>query len=198
MTDKKAMRKIYLERRKALSAEERKKADSGINSFLSQIDEMSSGGICGYVSDGTEPDLRDFLEKKRCAGQCVCLPRSAGDAKNISYEMAEMNVSWDSLGKGAFGISEPGEESRPLPRGDYEKMVWLVPGVAFDKTGARLGRGKAVYDRMLGMKPRLTIGVLYECQLCESVPCEEHDVKMDMLVTEKGIIRCALKNRRTE
>jgi len=193
MTDKKAMRKIYIEKRKAISPEERENADSGISSFLSQIDEISSGGICGYVSDGTEPDLGKFLEKKRSAGQSVYLPRSAGNTEAVSYEMAEMNVSWKALKRGAFGIPEPGEESRPLPRGDYEKMVWLVPGVAFDRTGARLGRGKAVYDRLLGMKPRLTIGVLYECQLCESVPCENHDVKMDMLVTEKGIIRCASK-----
>jgi len=194
MTDKTAMRKIYLEKRKAISPEERRNADFKISSFLSTVEGSSSAsGICAYVSDGTEPDLSVFLDKIRSAGQHVYLPRTVSGSKPLSYEMAEMNSPCNALKKGAFGIPEPGEESRPLPCGDYENMVWLVPGVAFDRTGGRLGRGKAVYDRLLGMKPRLTIGVLYECQLCESVPCECHDVKMDMLVTEKGVIRCALK-----
>ncbi|OGV33239.1 MAG: 5-formyltetrahydrofolate cyclo-ligase [Lentisphaerae bacterium GWF2_45_14] len=193
MTDKAIMRKIYIEKRKAISAGERKEADLKICAFLSHVEEASSCGICAYVSDGKEPDLSSFLDKKRGIGQHVYLPRALKGSTPLSYEMAEMNVPSGSLAKGAFNIPEPGEKSPLLQQRDYENMVWLVPGVAFDKTGSRLGRGKAVYDRLLGIKPRLTIGVLYECQLCESVPCEEHDVKMDMLVTEKGVVRCALK-----
>jgi len=192
--NKAEMRKKYLEKRKSLLPEERRKADMEICRNLGKISEIDSrSGICAYVSDGTEPDLKGFLEEKRKNGTHIYFPESLGEREHLNYEMAEPDISPDLLPKGAFGIPEPPKGSRVLPFEDYKNVVWLVPGVAFDKAGRRLGRGKAVYDRLLESGVGLTIGVLYECQLCESVPCEGHDVKMDMLVTEKGVFRCALK-----
>lgn len=69
--------------------------------------------------------------------------------------------------------------------------IVLIPGLAFDASGTRLGRGKGYFDRALeNNKTTLKIGVGFEVQLLDSLPQEEHDVKMDFVVTEKRIINC--------
>jgi 5-formyltetrahydrofolate cyclo-ligase len=85
------------------------------------------------------------------------------------------------LERGAFGILEPRGEVFL----DYDQVeVAIVPGMAFDKAGHRLGRGKGFYDRLL---PRLTqahkIGVCFPFQYLDEIPCEEHDVVMDEVIS---------------
>ena len=65
----------------------------------------------------------------------------------------------------------------------------LVPGLAFDATGARLGRGKGFYDRWLGANPSVTsLGVCFKCQILESLPAEAHDARVDAILTEDGVL----------
>ena len=59
----------------------------------------------------------------------------------------------------------------------------IIPGVAFDKSGARMGRGKGYYDRLLSTTNALKIGICYDCQLIDSIPQESHDIKMDAIIT---------------
>ena len=68
----------------------------------------------------------------------------------------------------------------------------LVPGVAFGRDGSRMGMGAGYYDRFLPQaKQAVTMGVAYDCLMQESLPCDEHDVKMQCLVSESGIITLA-------
>ena len=84
------------------------------------------------------------------------------------------------LQEGAFHIMEPIGE----PFGDHDQInVALVPGMAFDAAGRRLGRGKGYYDRFLAAHPHLyKIGVCFPFQRVAEVPFEEHDVCMDLIV----------------
>ena len=90
---------------------------------------------------------------------------------------------------GKYGIPEPGREFGKAGEELYPQMIWLVPGVAFDGKCRRLGRGKGVYDRLLGGGKGFSIGVFYERQKCAEIPSEPHDRELDAIVTEERIYR---------
>lgn len=89
---------------------------------------------------------------------------------------------------GAFGILEPAQDGpNQLPK-DFSSAV-IVPGVAFDRSGRRLGRGKGFYDRFLMDFKGIKIGVCQSYRVLEELPVEPHDVAMDYVVTEKFVLR---------
>lgn len=93
------------------------------------------------------------------------------------------------IGQGKFGVPEPLQDR--IKTVDPEEIdLVLVPGVAFDLKGNRLGYGKGYYDRFLPKvrKDAPVIGLAFACQLVESIEAEEQDFKMTLLVTENGII----------
>jgi 5-formyltetrahydrofolate cyclo-ligase len=133
-----------------------------------------------YVSDGGEPDFMPCLPMLLRKGIVCCFP-----AFREGHMVFCAPVSAEDFSVGAFGIREPGSESRLV---DGRKIdVILVPGLAFDRSGARLGRGKGFYDRyLLEIDPEnkpITIGTGYDFQLVEDVPSQPGDVPMDLLVT---------------
>lgn len=100
--------------------------------------------------------------------------------------------SMDEMVAGAYGILEPREELRSLP----EKQVAaeqldlvLVPGLAFDRQGGRIGYGKGYYDRLLAAARRdtLLIALAYDCQIFDAIPMQPHDIYMDAVLTESAI-----------
>ena len=68
--------------------------------------------------------------------------------------------------------------------------VVLVPGIAFDKSGARVGFGKGCYDMLLERYSGVKIGVCYDFQICYKIPADTHDVRMDYILTESGLKKC--------
>ena len=86
---------------------------------------------------------------------------------------------------GSFHIEEPQGETTVDPS---EIELIVVPAVAYDRAGNRLGRGKGFYDRLLSTTRASKIGVGYEFQLLDSLPAEEHDVPMDMIITQNTTI----------
>ncbi len=90
----------------------------------------------------------------------------------------------EAILSGAFQIPEPVGD----PFINYEEIdLCLIPGVAFDARGVRLGRGKGYYDRLLPRIQSPKAGLCYACQLIKRIPAEAHDIRMDYLVTEEGI-----------
>ena len=90
------------------------------------------------------------------------------------------------LSPGRFGILEPSAEA-PVPSGGWN--IIIVPGVAFDRNGGRLGRGRGYYDRFLAQHREVfRAGVCFDEQVIASVPCESHDLRMDALVTPSEIL----------
>ena len=98
------------------------------------------------------------------------------------------------LERGMYGIEEPNQNIRAaagrfVDARDVDLVV--VPGVAFDRSGRRLGYGRGYYDQLLQrLRPdTLTIGLAFECQLFPELPHEPHDVPVDMVITEHGVYR---------
>jgi len=89
----------------------------------------------------------------------------------------------------SLGIFEPVEStSEEIDKKDI--LGVLVPGLAFTKEGKRLGRGKAYYDKYLNNFQGLKVGLAFQVQITEGIPCEEHDVTMDYVVTNETTITC--------
>ena len=86
---------------------------------------------------------------------------------------------------GAFHIEEPTGDNIADPE---EIELVVVPAVAYDRRGNRLGRGKGFYDRFLASTKATKIGVGYEFQLLDEIPAEAHDVPMDMVITQNTTV----------
>lgn len=127
----------------------------------------------------TRPSFDAVLE----SGREALLPRVGDDGR-----LAFCAVScWDELVPGRYGVLAPPPGARALRLGRDDLV--LVPGVAFDARGERLGRGGGHYDRAFdepSAGPRLC-GVAYELQLVEALPHGSHDRRMDAIVTERGV-----------
>ena len=120
-------------------------------------------------------------------GKRVAIPWCEGESLQLFHLQAISD-----LVRGAYGILEPRPDlrqlaSRRVSPGEIE--VTVVPGVAFDQQGNRLGHGAGYYDRLLAelSASACLIGVAYECQMLEAIPHEPHDIGMDLVVTEAEI-----------
>lgn len=140
---------------------------------------MMADTILMYHSLPDELQTVKFLQKWHDRKRFF-LPRVNGVNLDIlPYEETRLEL-------GSFHIEEPtGEDTVDVD--DIELMV--IPAVAFDRKGNRLGRGKGFYDRLLSTSKATKIGVGYEFQLFDSIPSEPHDVAMDMVITQKTLIK---------
>ena len=86
--------------------------------------------------------------------------------------------------KGSFGILEPSQNGKIFTQ---KIDLMIVPGISFDKERNRLGYGKGYYDRFLACNKTFKIGVCFEETRCESLTCDKHDIKMDLVITDKKI-----------
>ena len=110
----------------------------------------------------------------------IALPVTSGE--NINFYEYTKNKD---LTKGAFGIPEP-VSGKIIPCESID--LFIVPGIAFDSSCSRLGRGKGYYDRYLSDVKKPIIGICFDFQLIDSVPTEKHDMKMTMVITENVIV----------
>jgi len=137
-----------------------------------------------YAALPDELPLAEVLSRARADGKRTLLPRVTD-----GLELVLSSVDCiEHLRPGRYGVPEPPAEA-PVEVLGSDVLV-LVPGVAFDALGGRLGRGKGVWDRTLAARRGAVVfGVGFELQVIEAVPQEEHDQPMDALVTEVGIRR---------
>jgi 5-formyltetrahydrofolate cyclo-ligase len=142
-----------------------------------------------FLSLPREIDTRPLLDAALGAGKKIFAPRveaSGGGVKSRGdlafYRIFSSGGPW---APGPFGIREPGALAAPLAAADFPALV-IVPGMAFDGQGGRLGRGSGYYDRFLaGLEGRdyRAIGLCMSCQLVAKVPVEKWDKKMDEICT---------------
>ena len=138
-----------------------------------------------------EPNMMPLMMHWLKIGRRLLLPAFDRDRK--CYALAEVK-GFDEryLTKGKYGIWEPREEiPRQQPPYSFSApTLWLVPGIAFTRTGLRLGRGGGFYDRLLEGSSSVKIGVCFDCQLAESLPVTRQDMTMDYILTESCITKC--------
>lgn len=126
-----------------------------------------------------EPDVTPLIHAALKAGKIVALPRFRSDFG--AYEAARLE-SWQQLTPPArFGVREPEAGCPALPLKQLDLV--LVPGVAFDVFGRRLGRGKGYYDRLLTGFSGIKCGAAFDVQVLPTIPGEPHDVTLNCLLT---------------
>lgn len=177
---KKPIRVDMLARRKHLAAEICLSHSLRIQErFLAMAVYRDAGTLALYSPILNEVFTEEIFHCARREGKKLAFPRVQGEDL-VFVEVASRR----ELMPGSFGVLEPGGQDL-VPASELD--VLLVPGVAFDLCGHRLGYGKGFYDRALGRqgRPRQVIGLCYELQLVQRLPAEEHDVCLDLLVTEE-------------
>ena len=179
---KAALRRSARDARRALDDEDRRIASATIVARLLALRELARAGtVALYAATDEEPDLDGLVGALAARGVRTLWPRVVGS----DLELAE--ASAERLLPGFHGIAEP-----VGPAVDPRLVdAVVVPGLAFDPHGARLGRGGGHYDRLLATVDgsALRVGVAFACQVVPSVPRGPHDLPVDVVVTERSVHR---------
>lgn len=137
--------------------------------------------VCAYLSLGNEV-CTHALVGGALADKTILAPKSH-DAGRMSWHHLR---DWETLAPGMFGILEP-PDSEPPVEPPCPDLV-LVPGLAFDRLGHRLGHGGGYYDRFLAGVSGVKVALAYSWQIRGDIPYERHDICMDAIVTEREVI----------
>jgi 5-formyltetrahydrofolate cyclo-ligase len=182
------IRKRMTRERDGIAQEAKARMDARIREALCALPEfvLAQTVLC-YASFRSEVETYGILQKAREMDKRIVMPRVFA-AKHLLmlYEI----MSADELEPGYMGIKEPpAEKEREFTLRDIHLV--LIPGVAFDHAGNRLGYGGGYYDILLAAKPESmpVVALAYEEQLVASLPSEPHDVRVDIVVTPERVIR---------
>ena len=175
MDEKKALRIEIRQLKRACPLEERRRKSLSVWEAVERDEVFQQAEtVLAYWSMDDEVYTHDFVNKW-AGSKTLLLPCVKGDELELRYFDGEERLQ---PGEG-YAIPEPVGELFA----DWGKIdLILVPGVAFDKFGNRLGRGKGYYDKVLKQTEAYKLGVCFDFQLVERVPVEPHDVKMDRVV----------------
>jgi len=178
--EKARLRKQLLDARDNLSLDFIKIASNRIRDNLRKIDFYRKATSIGvYYSIGSEVQTHDLLQEFFNQGKEFALPRV--DRNDLVFKKIS---GLEDLELGNFGVMEPKEKCETVKNVD----VVLVPAIALTREGYRLGYGFGFYDRYLHGKKSKKIGMTYAKQVLRSFPYDDHDVKMDCVVTEDAVI----------
>ncbi|MEX2642553.1 MAG: 5-formyltetrahydrofolate cyclo-ligase [Acetobacterales bacterium] len=162
-------------------------------SILPQVAEHATGVrvVAGFWPIGDEIDVRPTLVRLAASGWDCALPVTPPPGQPLGFRRWRHG---DAMVRGRFGTSEPGPEAAILV-----PTLLIVPLLAFDRRGGRIGYGAGYYDRTLAAlrkaQPTLTVGAAYALQEIERVPVDERDQPLDWVVTEKEAIDCRADRR---
>lgn len=180
MMNKEDIRRQVKARKSLLNDEERREAARRVFDAVEKTAAfLLADNILMYNSLADELSTREFIDRWH-ERKHFFLPRVNG----VNLEILPYNKS--RLHLGAFNIEEPdGDDVVDL---SIIEMV-IVPGVAYDRKGNRVGRGKGFYDRLLADTDAVTIGVAYQCQLYDEIEAEEFDIPVHYVITDNEIIK---------
>ena len=182
MKDKPALRREAMARRDALSGDERERGSLAIAARCSALlAVLRPRAIAGYLPIRSEVDPRPILERARTSRAVIALPAVTGPATMVFRRYG----ADEKMTIGDFGTLAP-TEAAPIVQPD----LIILPVVAFDRLGTRLGHGRGFYDRAIAaMEHRpLLIGVAFSVQEVSLIPRQAHDVRLDWIVTESEVI----------
>jgi 5-formyltetrahydrofolate cyclo-ligase len=173
-------------------ADERRVAYSKLieDHFFSQFPELRGKHIHCYISYKSEVDTTGIIKRAISGGAEVSVPYLLSE-QSATFENAAF-TSFQDLEAGSFGILQPRQLiTRPVS----EISMVIVPLAAFDGFGHRLGYGKGYYDRFLSiLSPHVKkIGLAFSIQEVDEIPAEPHDVPLDIVITEQGVITASKK-----
>ena len=190
--DKKQLRKEMRLLRDGIPPEEHKRKSRQIIQRILSSEEWKTATECLLFSSiRSEIDTKELIQKAFIQGKNVYLPKVTGEIMEF-YSVQEE----EELKEGTWGIWEPvGAPERKWKGGSLENTLMVMPGLAFDRTGGRLGYGGGFYDRFLERvegtlgKQLCKMGICFQCQLLENdcIPREPQDYSPNLVVTEEEI-----------
>lgn len=184
---KRELRRELKLRRNSLSAEERACAAEAIALRLFGLPEYQAADVVlSYLSFGSEVETRRIIERAWGDGKLVALPRCNAQSHSMTWYKVD---SLDGLEESALGILEPSPaRAQAIDLRDFVEPLAIVPGLAFDKQGYRLGYGGGYYDRFLANFNGVSVGLCYEALLHPSLRAlgvvDTYDVPVDTVLTE--------------
>lgn len=180
--------------RDALSQDERSFASASICRRMCELEEVAKARtILLYSAFRSEVETEQLCCRLMQMGKKVCAPLTNTEEKGLLP--IELHNNAIDLRPGYCGIPEPIWRSDRICAPEKLDIV-VQPGLLFDRDGNRLGYGGGYYDRFLGLKApqALRIGLAFSCQLTTAIPVRKHDMRLDILVTEKEILRWPRRN----
>lgn len=187
---KEILRREIKERRDNISLKLRKEKSKKIKEFLFSTDEFKKAKtVMFYITYGSEVMTEDMIEGSLERGKKVALPKCLKDEKKI-IPLEIKNISRD-LERGAFGIREPKRGTKIIQTQEINLVI--VPGVAFDRKGTRLGYGGGFYDKFLKNLPDSSrfIGLAFQEQVVKSIPRAARDIMLHKIITDQGVMEFA-------
>ncbi|MDD2494533.1 MAG: 5-formyltetrahydrofolate cyclo-ligase [Tissierellia bacterium] len=159
-----------------------------INKLISLEEFKNSKTVFIYMDFRNEVRTGEIINFLLEQNKRVVLPWT--DTANTEIVPVEIKDMENDLITSSFGYLEPKKENVIEVKVEEIDLI-IVPGVAFDKRFNRIGFGKGYYDRILNRKRKntLAIAIAYEFQVLEEIPYEEHDIKMDAIITEENMYR---------
>lgn len=187
MNDKATLRKEFLEKRRALSLEDILRWSNEIRRQLITLPELQTAdALLTYVSSkDNEVDTWMIIQWALNRQIQVFVPKTIPGRQLTWHRLFALS----DLRRNRFGILEPDSQvSEPIPPSPSAPV--LVPGIAFTPKGFRIGYGAGYFDRFLATHNGRRIGLAFDFQLIEEFPVDEHDIPVEMVVTEKRVITC--------
>lgn len=177
------IRNCIKEIKKSMTEVEISEKSSKIQNLLMETEEFKAAmNIYIYINYNQEVVTTDIIEKSLELGKKVYVPKVCGDVIRF-YRITSVT---DDLAPGAFGILEPTGECTD----ESCEGLLIMPGLAFDKEFHRIGYGGGYYDKYLSHQTaHIKIALAYEFQILESIPEDEFDVKVDIIITENKVTR---------
>ena len=174
--DKKALRAAIRQQKRAMTEEEiLRRSEKLAELFLASQPYRDARTIYGYLPYNQEVRTVPMLEQALKDGKRVAVPKCYGDEMKFIY-MDDLS----QVEKGYAGIPEPIADG---PIGDDETALVLMPGMAFDEQGHRIGYGGGFYDKFLANEPNHpTLALCYSFQMLPSLETEEHDIPVDHVI----------------
>lgn len=183
---KQQLRSSIAERMQKLSQKDRDAESRSICRRIKENLPENAQTICAYYPMPTEVNIIPLLQEFLDAGKTIALPRSEGKAF-----LFRTVTSLTDLPPGPFRIPEPGPDAPPLDLASID--LALIPGIAFDPAGNRLGRGNGGYDQWIAKvreaNPNVTLwGIGFDCQMVNIIPLEPHDATVHAIITPRMMI----------
>lgn len=192
--EKKQVRAVIQKKLSFLTAAQRESASNDIFKCLVDLPGLQTAKtVYCFISIRQEPDTRPIIEYLLKSGKRVCVPK----CKSHGIMDARVITSFDDLKPmPPFGIPEPPDQSEIADPATIDFAI--VPGLAFDRKGGRLGRGMGYYDRYLSGCAAYRCGVCFDALLFEQIPTGSMDVPMDTILTEKTLLHLGTSINREE
>jgi len=184
LQQKQQLRDELLACRDGEDASSRAAADARIKAQLESLSLFQDARIVYlYISIGSEVDTRGIIESLLACGKTVCAPRCSSDGVMHAHVLSSL----DELQGGVMGIPAPPAGSAVVEPDAIDLII--VPCIACDTSGYRLGYGGGYYDRYLACASQVSsLALCRETQLLERLPREEHDIPVDFVITDKRVL----------